>query len=303
MIKIDLISPNMECYCWLRDGRKLGYAEYGQPDGFPLFLLHGIPGSRMLSHPDLTIAARLSIRLIVPERPGMGLSDFQPNRKILDWPADLEQLADSLGIGTFSVAGFSGGGPYAAACGYVLSRRLVSLGLISGVGPISIPGALEGMLPTNRTGYAVGRWIPWTLWRWVFNTYYGKISRYPELLAQMQEGEPESDRVIFSQPGIRQILIATFKEAFRQGTEGPARDGWLLSHPWGFDLELINCPVFLWQGEDDVVVTPAMGRYQAARLPDCTASFLPGEGHLIPFKYWENILQTLVRTSSRNDKA
>ena len=110
----------------------------------------------------------------------------------------------------------------------------------------------------------------------------------------MHEDEPETDHVVFEGPGVRQVLIDTFSEAFRQGTVGAARDGWLLSRPWGFALEEISVPVFLWQGEADVVVTPAMGRYMAAHIPNCSAAFYPDEGHLIFFTHWREILRTLI---------
>ena len=278
----------------LNDGRKLGFAEYGDPHGKPIFLFHGIPGSRMTRHPDPWIAVRNHVRLIVPDRPGMGLSDFMASRTILDWPHDVEELANSLGIAKFSVLGISGGGPYAAACAYSIPQRLIQVGLVSGVGPVINPDLLKGMLPSNQMGYSVGRWMPWFLWRVIFQLYYGGISSHPEKLAVMQEGEPESDKIIFAEPGVRQVFIANFGEAFRQGTMGAARDGWLLSRPWGFPLEEITVPTYLWQGEEDVIVTPAMGKMMAAQIPVCQARFLPGEGHLVYFKHWQDILNSLA---------
>ena len=277
----------------LRDGRKLGYAEYGASDGRPVFLFHGTPGSRLLPHPDATIAVDLQVRLIAPDRPGIGLSDDQPGRELLDWPADVRALADALAIDRFAVAGFSGGGPYALACSYALPERVTAAAVISGVGPIDLPGVLDGMLPSNRMGYTVGRRMPWPLWRWIFGLYYGGVRRHPETLARMSDDEPEVDRAIFAEPGVRQMLTETFAEAFRQGTAGVARDGWLLSRPWGFPLEQVDVPVSLWQGEADVVVTPAMGRTMADRLPRCHATFLPGDGHLLFIKHWRAILRAL----------
>lgn len=278
----------------LKNGRQLGYAEYGDPAGFPLFLFHGIPGSRLMRGPDEELTAACGVRLIVPERPGMGLSDFQAGRRILDWPRDVAELADQLGIARFAVMGISGGGPYTAACGYAMPERIVRLGLVSGVGPIGVPGALQGMISSNRMGYSVGRWIPWELWRRIFELYYGSVSRHPEQLARVTEEEPDSDRAVFSRPGVRELFIETFRESFRQGTMGPARDGWLLSRSWGFPLRGIRVPAFLWQGEQDVVVTPAMGRYQASWIPGCQAVFYPGEGHLVFISHWAEILRTLT---------
>ena len=278
----------------LRDGRRLSYAEYGDPQGAPIFLFHGIPGSRFLRHPDDSLTRACNVRLIVPDRPGMGCSDFKPGRTVLDWPADVQDLADTLGIERFSVAGFSGGGPYAAACGFAIPHRLKNVGLISGVGPTDAPDVLVGMLSSNRMGYKVGRWMPWIFWRFIFNFYYRDICHHPEKLAKMTEEEPAADQAIFIETGIQQILIKTFAEAFRQGTLGAARDGWLLARPWEFKLMDISVPVFLWQGEADVVVTPAMGKYMAARIPRCYARFLPGEGHLMFITNWQEILSALT---------
>ena len=180
------------------------------------------------------------------------------------------------------------------ACGYAMPERVTSVGLVSGVGPVEAPGALEHMLPSNRMGYAVGRWMPWPLWRLIFNLFYGGVRRHPEKLAQMSEEEPVADHIIFEQHGMQQILVETFAEAFRQGTVGAAWEGWLLAHPWGFDLAEIRPHTFLWQGEDDVVVTPAMGRHTAAAIPDCSATFLRGEGHLLFVPHWREILVALT---------
>jgi pimeloyl-ACP methyl ester carboxylesterase len=95
----------------LRDGRRLGYAQYGQPDGEPIVYFHGHPGSRLEARLAHEPAAAPGLRVIALDRPGYGLSDFLPGRAITDWPADVTAAADALGIGRFSVAGASGGGP------------------------------------------------------------------------------------------------------------------------------------------------------------------------------------------------
>lgn len=98
------------------------------------------------------------------------------------------------------------------------------------------------MLRTNRQGYRAGRWMPWPLWRLVFAVYYRGVQSHPEKLARMSEDEPEADHIIFETSWLREILVETFAEAFRQGIGGVAREGWLLSRPWGFRLEEIEVP-------------------------------------------------------------
>jgi len=120
---------NTECReITLRDGRMLAYAEYGSPKGLPIIHCHGTPSSRVegdLTFSD-TLAAELGVRIIVPDRPGMGRSDFQPNRCIVDWPNDVLELASALGLETFAVLGSSGGAPYAAACAALIPTRFES---------------------------------------------------------------------------------------------------------------------------------------------------------------------------------
>ena len=120
------ISDNTNLTIKLKDGRTLGYIDLGNKDAKNvLFHFHGFPGSRLeanlLSEMDIDMT---NIRLISIDRPGMGLSDFKKNRTLLDWPEDVVELADALGIDKFAVEGISGGGPYAAACAYKIPDRL-----------------------------------------------------------------------------------------------------------------------------------------------------------------------------------
>ena len=48
----------------LEDGRLLGYAVYGDPEGQPVFYFHGFPGSRLEAQLADGVAARLGVRLI-----------------------------------------------------------------------------------------------------------------------------------------------------------------------------------------------------------------------------------------------
>jgi len=94
----------------LPDGRRVGYAEYGDPDGLPVFALHGTPGSRFMFALTNEGAQERGLRLIAPERPGYGLSEFRHADSLGDIAADVVALADALGIGRCAIIGVSGGG-------------------------------------------------------------------------------------------------------------------------------------------------------------------------------------------------
>lgn len=131
----------------LPDGRSLAFSAYGDPGGNPILFFHGWPGARLQGRLTDQPAKRLGLRVIAPDRPGFGHSDFQRNRQILYWPDDVGHLADSLGIDKFSVIGLSGGAPYAFACAYKHPNRINSVGVVSGVGPSDVPGSDENILP------------------------------------------------------------------------------------------------------------------------------------------------------------
>ena len=123
----------------------MGFAVYGDASGRAVFHFNGSGGSR-LEHPaDLSILTGLGIRYISTDRPGHGISDPQPDRRLLDWPDDVEQLADHLGISTFHVIGWSAGGPHALACAYKLPNRISAGALISGLAPPNRPNPYEGL--------------------------------------------------------------------------------------------------------------------------------------------------------------
>ena len=279
----------------LKDGRMLGYAEYGAPEGKPIFYFHGFPSSRLdwpLFDAD-DAATELKARIIAVDRPGTGLSDFKRGREILDWPEDVIELADVLQVDRFAVLGISGGGPYAAACAFKLSGRLTATATVCGMGPSEAPGAKEGM-----------SWI---------NMYLGKppeerrqmlmglahlIKENPDLLvSEMKQAPfPEMDKVLMDQPGVAEMFINTgFGEALRSGIDGVDQDATLYAHPWGFQLQDITAEVHLWHGEPDINVLVSVGRYVADAIPNCHATFFPDEGHFsIARNHIRDILNVLL---------
>jgi len=130
-----VINDKRILYSRLKDGRRLGYAKFGVSNGKPLFHFHGYPGSRLEGKLIHETAARCGVDLIAVDRPGMGFSDIKPDRSILDWPNDVIELADLIGIDRFAVEGVSGGGPYSLACAFKIANRITKAGVISGTCP------------------------------------------------------------------------------------------------------------------------------------------------------------------------
>ena len=277
----------------LKDWRMLGYGEYGAPDGKPVFYFHGHPGSRLdwLLFDADDSAMELNARIIAVDRPGTGLSDFKPDREILDWPDDVLELADVLQLDRFAVIGISGGGPYAAACAFKLPGRLTATAIVCGMGPSEAPGAKEGMswiyagkTPEERRQMLMGM--------------ASLIRENPDqLVSQMKQAPfPELDKVLMDQAGLSKMIVdLTFGEALQSGIDGLDQDAALYARPWGFQLQDITAEVYLWHGEPDINVPVSVGRYVADAIPNCHATFFPDEGHFsIARNHIREILNIMV---------
>ncbi len=278
----------------LKDERRLGYAEYGDASGKAVFHFNGSGGSR-LEHPsDLSILTDLGIRLISTDRPGHGISDPQPGRKLLDWPDDVGQLADHLGVDKFYVEGWSAGGPHALACAHKLPERVLAGALISGLAPPDRPNPYEVLPLPNRILMILGRNLPSSVFL-LRRMMYPKIVGDPEEAGKtLASSFPPVDRALAEIPENNQMLIPDIQEGYRQGWDGPAQDDIIINSSWGFKLQDIQTRFDVWQGEIDKNVPVNQGEYQHKLLPNSRLTVLPGQAHLYLLTHWREILEALV---------
>lgn len=293
---MDFTNQNHKCQFRLSSGRLLGYAEYGDTTGALVFYFHGWPSSRLEAGLLDAHCRAMRLRLLAPDRPGYGLSDFQPGRTLLSWPRDVCELADHLGATRFSLLGVSGGGPYAIACGASIPHRVAALLLVGSVSPSDSAESIQGMVGLNRWLLTFARRAPWLAERFgaiLLRALWGQGDQ--PIPASVERRLPPPDQRALQSKDLREILISSSREALRHGTRGAAQDGLLLARPWGFTLDQVRLPVRLWHGERDVVVPPAMGRCLAQSLPNCHATFYPEDGHFsLPYNRGREILACTV---------
>jgi pimeloyl-ACP methyl ester carboxylesterase len=276
----------------LRDGRMLGFAEYGAPNGKPIFCFHGFPGSRIgwpAFDPNGS-AATLDARVVAIDRPGMGLSDFQRGREILDWPDDVIELADLLKLDQFAVLGISGGGPYAAACAFKIPERLTSTGIVCGMGPIEAPGIKDGASWIFPGKSSVFR-------RLLLMLISMAVRKSPDkFISQMTDAVSAPDRAVLeSHPELANHIVDDWREAFRSGIGGTHQESALYTRPWGFQLQDVTAGVHLWHGEQDNNVVCSVGHYVADAIPNCQSTFFADEGHFsVIYNHIEEILGVLA---------
>jgi len=275
----------------LSDGRKLGYAEYGDPKGKPLFFFHGVPSSRFQANVLDNVAKKLNVRIISLDRPGYGLSDFKKERKLLDWPDEVSEFADKLQIKRFAIVGVSGGGPYAAVCAYKIPQRLTNVGIVVGLAQTNIKGVLQGMAFLNKLAWRSYHSFPF-LMQVTSAIHFSHVRKIiPDIFSFLYLAK--TDRKQMSKE-VKEDIKRNRTEAFRQGKKTTALDLKIYTNDWVFDLKDIKAKVFLWYGDKDKNVSVNMGKYYASQIPNAKLTIYPNEGHFLIKRHAEEIIKTLV---------
>jgi pimeloyl-ACP methyl ester carboxylesterase len=223
------------------------------------------------------------VRLITVDRPGIGLSDACPRRRLLDWPHDVRQLADELALDRFAVLGWSAGGPFALACAYLIPDRLQAVGIMSGMSPLHWPGI--GAAVTAAGGRVRG--LAERMRRRGVATLPGK----PAYAAQLQPIASDLSEV---RPVNRQRL----PDLIRRRQWERAVELAMLARPWGFRLGEIGATVHLWHGSRDRITPLYMAEYLVRAIPRAALTVFPDEGHYAGFTHWREIVQTLAAPDS-----
>jgi pimeloyl-ACP methyl ester carboxylesterase len=261
----------------LADGRDLAYVEFGDPVGLPVLSCHGGLSSRLDAAPAHEAAQDLGIRLISPDRPGMGRSTHLPGRTLLDWPGDVAQLADALEVERFALMGWSLGGAFAAVTAAKLPQRTTALALLSSAVPLNVFGSTRGLTLDDRVLLFLTEHAP-RVADAVMRYFIGDASD-TRLFRELARSFPKVDREVLKEYGPHDA-VAFVRESMRQGTAGCLQDYRIFGAPWGFDLEDITVPTHIWEGTDDHTGPPGYRELLKRHIPHATLTLVPHEGHL-----------------------
>jgi pimeloyl-ACP methyl ester carboxylesterase len=279
----------------LPDGRQLDVQVHGPADGLPLVYHHGTPGTVHQARDMQRAASEAGLRLVTYSRAGYGASTRRPGRSVVDVVDDIAAVLDWLDAPRCVVAGWSGGGPHALACGARLADRVAGVLAIASVAPFTADGLdfLAGMGEQNLEEFGLA--------------VQGEDALRPYLTAEAEQLRdvdvagivdglstllPEADRA---------VIAGAFGEDLAEWLRSGVRpvDGWLdddlaFVRPWGFEPEEVGVPTFLWQGSTDLMVPFAHGEWLRDRLPNVTTHLLEGEGHLSPMTQVATMLGELL---------
>ena len=262
----------------LSDGRTLAYSEYGDRDPHSPVMVycHGFPTCRMepeIFDPILREQG-INARIIALDRPGYGGSTHQPGRTFLNWPADVAEAMDMLGVGDFSILGVSGGAPFAMACASKLGLRVSRLGIAVGIGPPAATGIEKSLIFRTAPRLHLIARIQFALF--AKGLERGQDER---IFRQTIENLGAADVPVLERPETKDWFIRMLRETFKQGGRAAALEAGLYVEEWGFEPTDIETETHLWYGGRDETVPPSVGEWLAERIPNSTLEIWQDHGH------------------------
>jgi len=286
------LQPHRDGTTTLRDGRRLGWAQFGDPDGDPVFWFHGTPGARsQLPHDAGHLAVERGLRIVTVERPGTGDSTPHVYDRIVEFADDLRQVADDLDIDRFAVVGLSGGGPYLLAVAHELSDRMQAGVVLGGIGPTrgsdSIVSHTMLLVPAAA---ALER---------VRGPLVDGLHRLVHLVTPL--ADPAVDIFFRLMPGDRAHMTARplDRRQFtadmidaneRSGLGAAINDLILFGRHWGFELRSIKVPIIFYGGSSDVIVPYLHAERQSKRVAGSRLRTYEGRGHFAGYTTPADIL-------------
>lgn len=279
----------------LADGRRLGFAEYGDPEGKPVFLFHDLWGNHSLRHPDDSILMRLGVRLIGVDRPGFGMSTSKPGRGLMDVVDDVMLLSKALKLERFALLGYSAGGPYALACAWRFPQIARRCAVVSCLPPLDHVQGFRALHPFYGRLFQLASGNE-AFFRLLMRGFFWVDAQRSsdQYIRELGSSLSRADQEALSNLDLFRRRLEMWGEIRRAGSDFLVDEIVALTRSWGFRLQSVSVPVDVWWGESDRFCSPVVSKRMAGMIPNAVAHGDPQAGHLILFSHWEAILQALI---------
>jgi pimeloyl-ACP methyl ester carboxylesterase len=283
------------------DGRNLDVLVGGAASGPALVCHHGSPSDASVWLDWDRVAAEHGLRLIAISRPGYATSSRQRGRNVANVADDVRHVLDALDVPWFVTAGWSGGGPHALACAALLKGRCRGVASLAGVGSYGEPDLdfLAGMGPENHAEFGAALEGESHVRAWL--EAHGEAFRHVtghEIAEAFGELVPQIDKDVLS-GGFADSMASEMRRALEHGFDGWIDDDIAFTKAWGFDLASITVPVVVWQGDLDLMVPFAHGKWLVRKIPGAVEKPAIGHGHIsLVVKYRDEIVRDLMERST-----
>ncbi|MEX0444763.1 alpha/beta fold hydrolase [Xenorhabdus sp. SGI246] len=274
----------------LPDTRTLHWYEWGPITGKPLVFCTGAGMSGSLGFGEKELD-RLNIRLIVPDRPGLGNSSQHNQKTLISVAEDVTEILKHCGLQKCMVLGFSQGATFAIALTKIC--KVTGLAIINGQDQFSYP-ATHKLLNQDVANMVKQRnEAPEKFKQWISENMTADW-----LINFIMANSSEIDLELYSQPDFSNAYRQCVNEGFSQGSAGYVQDLLIALGQWPFEPEDITCPVHLWYGRQDTstVHSPDFGAILSTRFPNAEYFVLNEEGGSLLWRKSKNILEKLVLT-------
>lgn len=248
------------------DHRDLGVRMWGDPDGAPIFWLHGTPGSRMLRDPTDTYL-RHGLAVCTYDRPGYGLSSRRRGRTHAQTVDDVVTIAAALGWERFAVAGASGGAGPALAVAALLPDRVTRCAVVVGVAPSTAAEIRAAMPAEERRIWELG----------ASGDEDALAEDFDDILRWHAAGMPDID----VDEASRRMLDELLREARRQGAVGYVDDVIADARDWGFAVDGVRAPTKILAAREDSAFMQLCSRWLSDHVPGAELLWRAG-GHMNP---------------------
>jgi pimeloyl-ACP methyl ester carboxylesterase len=279
----------------LRDGRKMAWRWWGEPDGTPLLRIQGTPSSRLQRNPDPNVQRQLGVRYLMADRAGYGGSTRKPGRGIADIADDYAELLEAHGLERVPAMGTSGGGPHVLAFAARHPDRVSAATVVVGGTPL-VAEEVAHLVGVNARGYALAEQGWDALHEFLVEVRKRLLS--DEGMQGVLGDAPETDRAIMSDPTWQRLSRENVAETLRQGAEGWADESLAMHRKWDFDPSEVETSVTWWHGDDDKNAPISAARRVVAELQRVDLRVWHHEGHFASLTHDKEIVQELLSRST-----
>ncbi|KAL7793633.1 hypothetical protein V8C37DRAFT_103168 [Trichoderma ceciliae] len=214
-------------------GRIISFSEVGDPEGSAVFCCVGMGLTRYITAFYDELALTLKLRLITPDRPGVG--DSEPytdgTSTPLSWPDDVYAICQSLKITKFSLMAHSAGAIYALATALRMPQHI--RGKIHLLAPwippsqMNVFGASQVMPPSHTlpTAQRILRVLPTSFLKAANSSFMSATSS--SITSSLPKNARRSKRKTGQKDGnsSRTATPSTDKENFRHAADGKGFNG------------------------------------------------------------------------------
>ena len=274
----------------LANGEQMGFAEFGPEDGEPIVLIHNIAGSRLQLPVHEQRLFDQHVRLILPDRPGIGLSGRPENFSMQGWADNLIELLDFLKLEQVPLLGTSMGGVYSLAAAAYHGDRFSRLVLASTMAEMPDEVDMDGLEQDMKSVLKLGKLAPkLTRYMLALMVRSGPASYIDRRLDKL----PDADQAMYRNQPFYEMTLAALKENMRRGAKPMRDDLLLLAAPWEFAVENVNVPTQVWHGDLDITSPIAVVEKLVHRLPNAEMFVIPNETHMLIYRHWATIIACL----------